>query len=203
MRQLVFPLPTVVDYSSAAFLPTAGSAAARTALGALQPSEVSNSLNGLVIVGGPASGKTHLLSMWRANYGEACAVMDGLESLDAAGQTELFHTFNRLKEAGGALLVASRVPVQELTLLPDLKSRLLTLQHVYVLPPDDAELAQLVLKWAVDRQLTLPPAVVTYLLARAERSPAALRALVGALDELSLEEKRGVTVGLVRRVLEG
>jgi hypothetical protein len=44
--------------------------------------------------------------------------------------------------------------------------------------------------------------VVTYVLARAERSPAALRALITALDDVSLEEKRGVSVHLVRKLIE-
>ncbi|MFZ2586905.1 MAG: DnaA/Hda family protein [Alphaproteobacteria bacterium] len=200
MKQLIFPLNTGPDYSAEAFVPTTGSAAVRAALAVLKPSSIPNILNGLVVVGAPASGKTHLAEMWRADH-PAGGVVDGLESLDAAAQTEVFHTFNRLKEQGGALLVTSRVPVQELPLLADLKSRLLTLNHVYLMPPDDAELAQLVAKWAAERQVVLPPAVTTYLLTRAERSPAALRTLVAALDELSLEEKRGVSVGLVKKVL--
>lgn len=203
MKQLLFPLLTPADYSAEAFVPTAGSAVARAALAGLLPSGQPHTLAGLLLVGEAASGKTHVGHIWQAGMNPVqTAWVDNLEQLDKAGQEALFHTFNRLKEQGGALLVTSQTPLPELPLLPDLASRLATLQQATLQPPNEAELTILVAKWAAERQLVLAPAVVTYLMARAERSPAALRGLVQALDELSLEEKRAVTVPLVKRVLE-
>lgn len=203
MKQLLLSLPTQTDYSAAAYLPTAGSAAARAALEAFAPASAPHSGQLLVLVGPAASGKTHLLNIWKSAHPEASAtVADDLHQLSPEGQTGLFHAVNANKEVGGALLLASRVPAQQLDVLPDLKSRLLAAQHVHLAPPDDAELKRLVVKWSADRQLSLAPEVLDYLLARAERSPATLLALVAALDSLSLETRRAVTVPLARKLFE-
>jgi DnaA-homolog protein len=134
--------------------------------------------------------------------GSALAV-DNLEHLTPAAQTTLFHALQTLDQSGGQLLVASRLPVQALGLLPDVTSRLLTFPQLEITPPTDAELRQLVLKWAADEQLTLEPAVVEYVLTRAARSAPAVLGLLGQLNVLSLQQRRAITVPLVRQVLQG
>lgn len=204
MRQLLLNLPVNTDYSAESFVPTAASATASKALQQFQPNRQPHGGQALVLVGPAESGKTHLLHIWQqAQKGNSLAhAVDDLPALDAAAQQELFHLYNRLKEQGGALLLASTKPVQELPLLADLKSRLTTAQHITLAAPGDADLRLLVAKWAADRQLTLPPPVLEYLLARAERSATALHAMVTALDALSLEQKRAVTVPLLRQLFE-
>ena len=56
--------------------------------------------------------------------------------------------------------------------------------------PDDAMLRGVMLKLAADRQLVLDDAVVSYLASRIERSFAAARAAVVALDEEALRRGR-------------
>ncbi|MCP5404669.1 MAG: chromosomal replication initiator DnaA [Pseudomonadaceae bacterium] len=205
MRQLLLQLPVNDNHSAQAFVPTKGSAAAQETLAGFAPTGEAHDGQTLLLLGPAASGKSHLLNIWQQTHaGNPLAIaVDDLQSLNAAAQEALFHTFNHLKEQGGALLVAGCVPLAGMTLLPDLKSRLATARQVDIAPPDDAELQALVGKWASDRQLHLPDAVVGYLLARAERSPAALQGLVAALDTLSLEQKRAVTVPLVKQILQG
>lgn len=200
MPQLTLAFPHTPDYSAAAWLPTAGTAAAVQAL-ALHTPAAHKSSPVLALYGAPASGKTHLLTVWKNTHASG-HIADNLESLSAAEQTELFHLFNRLKATGGALLVASRQPVSALALLPDLKSRLLTGPQLELQPPTDAELRQLLSKWAADRQLTLTPQVSDYLLTHAERSAAALHHAIQALDTLSLEAKRGITIPMVKKLLQ-
>jgi len=60
----------------------------------------------------------------------------------------------------------------------------------------------LLVKLFADRQLQVGAEVVNYLAARMERSFAAARSLVAALDERALAEQRGVTVALARAVLD-
>ena len=67
--------------------------------------------------------------------------------------------------------------------------------------PDDALLGAVMVKLFADRQVTVTPEVVSYVLPRMERSFAALRALVVALDEAALAQARAVTVPLAREVL--
>ena len=52
-----------------------------------------------------------------------------------------------------------------------------------------------------DRQLTVGAGVVRFLLARMERSFAAARGLVAAIDRAALESRRDITVPLARQVL--
>ncbi len=68
--------------------------------------------------------------------------------------------------------------------------------------PDDELIAGVLIKHFADRQLTVDPAVVTFLMGRMERSFAAVRRVAGALDRAALAEKRGVTVPLARDVLQ-
>ena len=60
----------------------------------------------------------------------------------------------------------------------------------------------MLVKQFADRQLKVDDDVIGFLLRRMERSFAAARAMVGAIDDLALAERRNITVPLVRRVLE-
>lgn len=199
---LEWPLP--VDYSAAAFVPTRATALAVKALEGLAPSGMAHQGRTLVLTGPPASGKTHLLRIWQQTMAEnpLALAVDDVGQLDMAAQQALFHSYNRLREQGGALLVTSTQPLPQLALLADLASRLAAAPQVALDAPDDADIRQLLLKWAADRQMHLTPPVVDYLLARVERSLPHLGALVAALDNLSREEKRAITVPLARRVIE-
>ncbi|MEQ9529894.1 MAG: chromosomal replication initiator DnaA, partial [Parvibaculaceae bacterium] len=75
--------------------------------------------------------------------------------------------------------------------------------HVELGPPDDALLAGILVKLFADRQLRATPAVISYLASRIERSVAAAREAVAALDRASLSGKRPVTVPLAAEVLSG
>lgn len=192
----------MADYSAASFLPTQGSEVARKVLQDFE--------RGILCVwGAPGSGKTHLLEVWAARHGIEVnkfndgpfSALDDLQDLDRDDQERLFHWLNGGGKTG-ALVVASRKPVVDLQgLLPDVRSRLSAGQAVELLPPSEDELGQVAGKWATDRQLVLGPGVLEFVLARAERSVPALRDLVERLDRLSLEEKRGITVPLARKVL--
>ena len=57
-------------------------------------------------------------------------------------------------------------------------------------------------KQFADRQVRVDPYVLTFLLARMERSFSEASRLVAALDRAALAEKRRITVPLARRVLE-
>ncbi len=64
-------------------------------------------------------------------------------------------------------------------------------------------LAGITVKLSADRELRGPPAVISYLASRIERSVAAAREAVAALDRASLSGKRPVTVPLAAEVLSG
>jgi chromosomal replication initiation ATPase DnaA len=176
---------------------------------------------GLVLTGPAASGKSHLAGLWRRRAGAAALPLASLAErapaalaavapcflLDpakpAAGEEEpLLHLLNILRERQGSLLlIAETPPSQWAVALPDLRSRLLALPHVAIGAPDDALLGALLVKLFRDRGLKPGPGLVQYLLRRVERSCAAVREVVAALDGASLAAGRPVSLGLARAVL--
>lgn len=188
MRQLLLDITALPRYHASRWLTTHGTRAAEEALQRGEP---------CICLYGPAGGgKSHMLAL-AASRG--AVVGDQLEEMHREGQERIFHALN----AKVPVVVASSVPVAQIeTLLPDLKSRLLTGSQIEVLPPSDEDLRALLKHWAEVMQLTLPDAVADYILARAARSTHELAAIMTRLDALSLEQKRAVTVPLARAVLE-
>ena len=174
----------------------------------------------LVIHGDEGCGKTHLTHVWQAQSGAvavdrealttdnvpdllgdaaACFMEDADRGLD---EEALLHLYNLLAERGGHMLLTARGPASRWGVaLPDLSSRLATAMSVAVGAPDDELIAGVLIKHFLDRQIRVDPAVVTFLLGRMERSFAAARRVVAALDATALAEKRGITVPLAREVL--
>ncbi|MCC5987839.1 MAG: chromosomal replication initiator DnaA [Pararhodobacter sp.] len=179
----------------------------------------------LVLTGPRGSGKTHLAHIWASRTGArlvdprtlaadlpvllslpaaSAVVLDDAEALAGRQSAEeaLFHLHNHLMTGGGSLLVTARHPVRDWGLwLPDLASRLTAAVHVALAPPDDALIAAVLVKLFNDRQLTVQPALIDYLLGRMERSLASARALVDRLDARAYALKRPVTRQLAQEVL--
>ncbi len=183
------------------------------------------SAHGLVLVGLAGSGKTHLLNLWLdKSKGLLVAEKDllaedafsltaktvsfAIDNADAlAGKPEaeekLFHLYNHIKDINGSLLLTmTRGAGQAGFILPDLRSRLLALPAIALLPPDDALLDALIVKQFRDRQVALDAGVVAYLAPRMPRDAASIRDLVERLDLAALSEGRKITIALVRKVLE-
>jgi len=172
----------------------------------------------LVVYGPAGCGKSHLARIWAARAGagelDGAALPPLAEGqppragvLDPAGpiadEVALLQLYNRLREQGGHLLLTARRPVAAWSIrLPDLASRLRAAPAVAIGAPDDALLAALLVKLFGDRQLAVSEDVIGYLIRHMERSFAAARAVVEALDRHSLRDQRPVTVALARAVLE-
>lgn len=139
-------------------------------------------------------------------------VIDGLDGVlgHAAGhllERPLLHLYNLAAEGhgageGGALLIVGRTPPSRWSLrVPDLGSRLTAAPAVALGPPDDALMQGVLGKLFADRQIAVGVEVIRFLATRIERSFAAARAVVEALDRRALAEKRAVTVPLARAVV--
>jgi chromosomal replication initiation ATPase DnaA len=162
----------------------------------------------IVLVGPEGSGKTHLATIWAAaagarvvsahSLGEAdlpAALATGaLVVEDAAAivdQRALFHLINLAREEGVYLLFTARtMPSLWPVTLADVVSRLRALTVVTLYAPDDATLRGVIVKLAADRQLALDESVVGYLSTHIERSFAAARSAVIALDREALRQGR-------------
>ncbi len=216
MRQLLLDLIPDTPPSLDNFV-TGGNGEALTGLaGWLTPDSHETSL---LLWGEAGSGETHLLHAslsGSTGYCDAATdpdlsrcpgqapllAIDHIEALSETGQITLFNHFNRRRAAGRKLLTAAAAPPQQLTLREDLRTRLGS-GFIYRLHPltDEEKVAALKAQ-AAARGLRLPPDTLGYLLSRAPRDMRSLTALLVALDHYSLEQRRPITLPLLRDVLQ-
>ncbi len=172
----------------------------------------------LSIYGPRACGKTHLARVWQTRTGAASIAVEELrrirlpEGLSAGivvehrgldfDEVALLHLYNAVGQAGGFLLLTSLEPPARWEVsLPDLRSRLRATTAIGVGLPDDTLLAVVLTKMFADRQLSVTPDVISFLVARLERSFEAARRCVASLDKAALATSRAITVRLASAVL--
>lgn len=177
----------------------------------------------LVLIGPPGSGKTHLAHVWAQHSGarivpardlsedlvetlaQAPVAVEDVAGIagDAARERALFHLHNLVLANDHALLLTGTAPPVRWNLtLPDLASRMQGTASVTLEPPDDALLGVVLVKLFNDRQLAVPPRVISWLTTRMDRSFAEAGRIVAALDAAALEGKRPVTTALAAEVLD-
>ncbi|QDC09010.1 chromosomal replication initiator DnaA [Oceanicola sp. D3] len=177
--------------------------------------------NGRLLLSGPeGAGKSHLAAIWAADTcatrldtlglaqlpppepGSSLLVEDIHLILGTREQEEpLFHLLNRAAAAPARLLLTAREPLPPRA-LPDLETRLQATPRARLAEPDDMLLTALLVKHFTDRQLTPTQKLLDYLLPRMERSAAAARRLVIALDRHQLATGRKLSRKLAREVLD-
>lgn len=178
-----------------------------------------------ILHGPAASGKTHLLHVWRDVAGADVVTPDALKADDVpallagnrnlaiddadriAGNRDaeeaLFHLYNLMKSDGGSIMLCADKPLREWGfVVPDLASRLRAAPAAGLNAPGDELLSAVLAKLFSDRQITVAPGLIAYLLPRMERSFEGARNLVALLDNAALVEKRAITIPLARDVLD-
>ena len=174
---------------------------------------------GLMLVGPPGCGKSHLLASFALAHGGLMVEASTLKVPDVphkvararmvlvdhvskeCDQDALFHLYNLAVQHNVGLVFAAQASASRLGLyLPDLASRLRALPHVEIQAPDDALLTGVIAKQFGDRQIAVSPDVLNFLLTRIERSFDAARQAVAALDRESLASGKPITVTLARRL---
>ena len=217
-RQLPLDLPHEPSFAREDFLAAPANAEALRAIEAWPdwPGRM------LLLVGPPGSGKSHLGAIWARRAGaavvEAAALADAasgrsgalprrssIENADrvGAGEANLFHLINLARESeAGVLLTARSAPDGWGLGKADLHSRLRLAPLVGLGEPDDALARAVLFKLFSDRQLVVEPAVIAYIALRIERSLAAARAIVEALDREALARGKAVTRAMAALVLK-
>ena len=166
------------------------------------------------LYGESGCGRSHLLQASGFSYVDAArnpslrgvvandaVAVDNADQLDAEGQVALFALFNQFKANGGFLLTAAPQPPAHLALREDLRTRLGSGLIYRLQPLTDAEKAAAIATQAKERALKLSPDMIAYLLRHASRDMRTLSMLVVALDQYTLEQKRPVTLPLLRELL--
>lgn len=218
-QQLGFDLPEVTTYNREDFLSAPSNAVAL----ALVEDWGAWPAQKLVVYGPDGAGKTHLAHIWTALSGASLVAAQALTdaripelaqgsvaiedvhliATDHAAQTALFHLHNLVLAEGHSLLMTGCDRPKDWGLtLPDLDSRIAGTPTARLDAPDDALLAAVLAKLFADRQLRPKVDVIPYLALRIERSFAAARATVAALDAEALSQKRPVTRQLAAEVLD-
>ncbi len=174
----------------------------------------------VALVGPEGAGKSHLAAIWAAAAGAraiaahaitpagvptalatGALVVEDLRA-DACEEAALFHLINLAREEEAFLLLTARTPPAGFALrLRDLASRLRALPAVTLAPPDDALLRAVLVKLFADRQLAVDEELIGYVAPRIERSFAAARAIVDALDREALRQRREVNRALAVEIL--
>jgi DnaA family protein len=194
-RQLALPLSPPPAPSLDNFIPGAN-VELLARLRQLAAGELAESV--LYLWGEPGSGRSHLL---RASARPGLTVADDVERLDEPGQIALFNAVNAARDSGGTVLAAGNAPPAQLALREDLKSRLAWGLVYQVKPLSDAEKALTLHGEAARRGLKLSDEVVWYLLTHVRRDLHSLIGLLEQIDRASLEQRRAVTLPLVRELL--
>ncbi len=164
--------------------------------------------------GEAGSGRSHLLQACGFDYvnadenpsladvvESAQLAVDNVDVLDGEGQIALFNHFNRLKMSGGRLLTSAPQPPAHLDLREDLRTRLGSGLIYRLQPLTDGEKSAALATQAKERALKLPAEAIDYLMRHAPRDMRTLSALVVAIDHYTLEQKRVVTLPLLRELL--
>lgn len=225
-RQLAFDLPVREALGREDFFVSSANAVALAALDGWQGWP-----EGKMTLAGPAgAGKTHLAHVWAADAGArivpaadlarptfertdlpalatppAHVVVEDADTIagDRAAEVALFHLHNLILAAGGRLLLTARsAPNRWPLTLPDLASRLQACSVVPLQAPDDALLSAVLLKMFADRQISVPPNLIPYLVQRIDRSFAAAGAIVEQLDRMALASGRPITRNLAAQALD-
>jgi len=173
--------------------------------------------------GAPHCGKTYLLQAW-VQACHACGlpvevlgqrglaanetgqrpaqavIIDHADDWDAAQQFAAFAAYNRVREAGGLWLAAGRLPPATLPLIPELRTRLGWGLVFQVSELNDEEKHAALAQHATSLGFRLEPQVADYLLNHTPRDMGNLLRVLEALDRLSLETKRPITLPLVRQL---
>lgn len=176
----------------------------------------------LYLWGEPGSGRSHLLRAavdavraadveaallagpeadWEGIESMQLVALDDVDHLGEADQIRLFDLCNDLRTVGGALLAAGATSPARLALREDLRTRLAAGLSFQLHPLTDEEKLTALREYARHRGLRVTEDVVPYLLTHLKRDMATQIAVMDALDRYSLEQKRAVTLPLVRAAL--
>ena len=133
---------------------------------------------------------------------DALLAIDDIDRLRPEAQIALFNAFNRARLNGQSLLLAGLQAPLGLALREDLRTRIGQSLIFEVQPLDDDSRAAILATLAERRGLRLADEVVDFLMRHGRRDLPSLLAAFNALDAASLEQKRPITLPLLREMMQ-
>lgn len=168
----------------------------------------------LIIQGPKASGKTFLATKWAKNTDALLIkkmheitenILDHhrsfiIEDFDSSWNEEKFlHIFNLLSENQKYLLVTCRT-LPEIK-LPDLASRMKSVNLINIQQPDDEMMQMLIFKLFSNYSVVISNEVVSFLIKVLPREFPAIVESVKIINDFALEYKRKITIPIVKQAL--
>jgi len=173
----------------------------------------------MLIIGKEKSGKSHLAKIWQEKSNAIFVKNDMLEMLAKQGGTQpiiiedidragfdeekLFHLLNQSLRDGRAVLMSAQSEISEWEFSTnDVLSRARLATSFFVSAPDDAQLAQMFAKLFADRQVSVAPNIISYLISRMQRSASEVVALVDLMDQLAMSRNKPISRKIASEALE-
>jgi len=164
-----------------------------------------------LLIGPPASGKSHLARILADRSGAVVATPTTIAAIASSGsgrgavviedvdrldydEHHLFHLLNQAMRGEGTILLTAREEVAHWPVrTDDVRSRVRRAPVFRLEVSDDIELSQMFVKLFGDRQIRIDPKVIGYVVPRMERSPEEAAALVDLMDRLALARGSAIT----------
>ena len=177
---------------------------------------ISNKIFKNIYLKGPnKSGKSHLINIWKKNNDailynknlkdilntkKNVAIDNLFVNID---EEHIFHIINHCKNENLKVFITSNLDINEHNFkLIDLESRLKTFYHVSILNPDDEMVKIILTKLLYEKQFIIKnPEIFEFLIKRIERSYQSIYDLIDKLDKFSLQNKRQLTIPLIKEIL--
>ena len=174
----------------------------------------------LNIFGDNGSGKTHLSKILEKKINRTELIqaknVDGkivtnlnkidcliIDNFDNNIEKELFFTIlNQSKQLENYLLINSLTSIKYFSYdLKDLKSRINSFIYIGIDLPTDDLLKVIITKTLSDRQITISPKLINFIINNIDRSYEKMFKFLKDIDELSLSTGKSININLIKKVL--
>ena len=173
----------------------------------------------LILYGPSGSGKTQLAHIYKeitdakfikkfsnenlnqAKLGKSF-IFDDFDKVECLNENLFVHFFNEILLNLGSLLIISSKPPNEINFsLNDLESRIRSCISTKIELPDDEFLFSILVKELSDKKIFLNDKLCLYIIKRIKRNYKSISHFTEALDIISLEEKKKITLKQIKEVL--
>ena len=173
----------------------------------------------LILYGPSGSGKTHLAHIYKeitdakfikkfsnenlnqAKLGKSF-IFDDFDKVECLNENLFIHFFNEIVLNLGSLLIITSKPPNEINFrLTDLESRIRSCISTKIELPDDEFLLSILVKELSDKKIFLNDKLCLYIIKRIKRNYISISHFTKALDIISLEEKKKITLKQIKEVL--